>query len=137
VEQALKRFDRADVGIQAQLLTHSEQPLLGTHFGIGVEVKLEVAHRGKEHSIRICANAISFVGKRIAHGIDGGSAYKGRCEAHVVAKLRGDSLDDCYALLRDFGSYAVAGEHCYMEFHRILREFLEGYTDGLLVRRCS
>ncbi len=87
VKERTERFHGTDIGIEAELLPHGKESLLGAHLSRGVVVVLQVAYSREEHSIGTLAQFIGFLRKRVAYTLYCGRTHNSVLEINTVAKL--------------------------------------------------
>ena len=120
VDEAVERLHGTYVGIEAQLLAHGQESLLGTHLGGGIVVELRVAHAGKEHGIGLLARLERLFGEGVSHLVDGMGAAECFLVTNLMAELCGHCAEHGHALLHNLGADSVTGQYCDFQFHIVI-----------------
>lgn len=120
VDEALVGLHGAEVGVEAELLTHGEKTVLRTDLGCWVVVEARIAYRTEEDGVALEADLESILGEGIARGIDGASTDEAFGESGLVTEFLANGIDSLDSLVDDFGTDAVAWEECDVEFHLVI-----------------
>jgi cysteine synthase len=120
MEQTFEGLHGTDVGKQSQFLAHSQQALLGTHFGSRVIVEFRVTYGREQYSIRIFTSLISGFGKRVTHLVYRVCTADGIFIVHFMSELLTHGSHHIHAYGRDFGADTVTGQHCNFKIHCFL-----------------
>ena len=110
VGQSVEDLHGTQVGVQAQLLTDAQEPLLRTRGGRIGGVPLRAAHGSQQHRVGSTGRIQRRLGQRIVRRIDGRAADErvGVLEGGVVLRTHG--VQHLHALGNDLRPDAVAGK---------------------------
>ncbi|CUQ49031.1 Uncharacterised protein [Segatella copri] len=112
MEQTIECGYWANIGEEAQLLTHSEQALLRTNLGCRVVVETWVTNGCEEYSISIHTSFEGLLWEWITYLVDSVSAADSLVVSKLVVELLCNGLHNCYALLHNLWSDTITGENC-------------------------
>ena len=102
---------RAEVGKEAHVFAQAQNSLLWAQWAVQ-RVVFPVAHRAKQHGVRVHGELERGRWQRVAVGLKSCAAHKGGFQRQVQAQ----NLQDLDGLGHDFGANAVAGKYC--DFHK-------------------
>ncbi len=119
MEEAAEGLHGAYVGEEPEALAHGEEALLGADAGGGVVVILGVADGGEEDGVGLAADVVGVFGEGVAEGVDGCGAAEGLVVVDGVSELVTDGGHDVDSLAGYFGSDAVSGQYCDIQFHSV------------------
>ena len=113
--QRAEDLDRAQVGVEAQLLADAQQALLGAGLGAVGGVPLGAAHGGEQHGVARAGDVEGLGGQGVAGSVDGAAADEGLLEAELGTVLSADGLEHLDALGHDLRADAVALQDADLE----------------------
>ena len=108
MQQAIEGGNWAHIGIESQLLAHSQQSRLGPHLCRRVVIVLQIAHGSKEHGIGSHAGLMGSFGIRVTNSLDGMGTTDGLFVSKMMAALCSNGIEHGNALLHDLRAYTVA-----------------------------
>ena len=111
VKEAIEGSYRADIGEEAELLTHGEQTCLRTNLQCGVVVKTRISNSSEEHGISIHTRLEGLIGERVATSIDGVGAADRLLISEVVTELLCDHIQYVDSLWHDLRANTITRQY--------------------------
>ena len=114
VRESLVGDDRAQIGVNAQILAQREQSL----FGPRRPFPFRPADRTEQHGVGLAAQGERVVGQRHAAGVDGAAAELCLAQLERMPEARADGGEDARRFRHHLRADAVSGQDCDQGLHR-------------------